>query len=950
MYGIKEKFSKDTKRRESPIYEIDKPGIAKTETPNTRHRTNMSLSTISRYIVRMSANSRHTDILQTLSLLSSVLIAASIAAYYAYTLASKSRQQYKMTNENSIRTQSTMNQETTTNSRTQSTMNQEMRMYGDLVNGMCYSAFLPVYLYLWINETDSTKWEGAKHINFAFAWTAVFCWYSYLFVDPLASTLAFLGMSTSIAGMDLYQWPHFGEVVVVPQFLWSLLIIGANTPLLLAYKCGLAIIALATAVAVAVQSPLLSVTDTLPLLLVATGVHVVFHYYTSTNWFDEENKSFISAHAASLILAGSFVYHVSSEIVTMYRSPGYASEGGYSILRAGFFSAVGLAAAGSFRREIDIKEALEVLVEVRAKEINKQAEQLRVVEHALQASETAIAITDSDQHIIWSNAALERLTNMTAAQQHNASLLDALNTSNMDGLQKGLSPNFLKTQREIMVNSKYVELESAPFPSAKDEHYDGSRFLVVLKDITEQRARERAEKAAEREALVAKTMNESMQTLSHELRTPLQGIMGITSLMISEPDLPKDVTELLSMIMVSARLLLTLINNMLDVRKCDADMMDTFQLGPTQLAPSLSDAVAFCKPFAVITDVGLEVCVGETGDVVVEANTLRFQQVMINLISNAIKYSTVGTNVSVSAKVMTLEEAEDNIANALFSAPHDEEDPPAARRSGMQVAAVSVSDEGTGIPETEESRRRIFGRFSQLEHSATTAIGGTDIGQPSGTGIGLNLCMEFVHRMKGEIWVTNNPNRGSRFSFYLPVIADDTSINSAPKVGSVLPRNSSVISSGLPPALVPETNAAAQFRVLLVDDSILNLKILRRMLERLGVEKITTVDSGKKALAALKDGDFNLVLTDLQMPEMSGDELSRTIRDSSSDMMDTIPLVVGLTAETRDSVDTLCEESGMALVLHKPITTDELKAFFDKLSDGHCRGLGNDFLSKTDED
>ena len=114
----------------------------------------------------------------------------------------------------------------------------------------------------------------------------------------------------------------------------------------------------------------------------------------------------------------------------------------------------------------------------------------------------------------------------------------------------------------IMVGRRNLAVEVTPFPSDQDKHACGSRFLVVLKDITEQRARKRAEKAAERKALGARAMSESMETLTHELRKPLQGVMRMTSMLLDDPTLSVDAQESLTVVMTLSRLLLTLINNL----------------------------------------------------------------------------------------------------------------------------------------------------------------------------------------------------------------------------------------------------------------------------------------------------------------------------------------------------------------------------------------------------
>jgi CheY-like chemotaxis protein len=132
-------------------------------------------------------------------------------------------------------------------------------------------------------------------------------------------------------------------------------------------------------------------------------------------------------------------------------------------------------------------------------------------------------------------------------------------------------------------------------------------------------------------------------------------------------------------------------------------------------------------------------------------------------------------------------------------------------------------------------------------------------------------------------------------------------------------------------------STAAGYRVLVVDDSIINLKVLFRMLTRLGVEKVETVDSGRSALEALKKGDYNMVLTDIQMPGMSGTELSDAIRRSPhAEKL----FVVAITAEVNESVVVRCQNSGIAHVLNKPITCHELKEFFETVA-GQLKPIGS---------
>jgi len=787
------------------------------------------------------------------------------------------------------------------------------------VNGLCYTAFLLIYLWMWLRDPI----PGAGQIVIAFAWTAVFSWVSYLKKSAVASILACLGMSASIAGMNLYRWPHSDEVVVLPQFLWSLLIICGNTPLNFLVKTALALLALATALVVAVYSPLLNVSDALPVLLGATAVHILFHYYAMIK--AGSKKELISAHGASLVLAGTFAYHMSHEILSILSKPGYATEGGYSILKAGFFASVGLAAAGAFRREIDVKESLEVQVEERTREIVKQAERLHMVGLALEESETAIAITDSDQRVVWFNPALKRLVERKESQLQNQPILEVLRPSHVDSSKLLICFNEKATlHEEITLCGSEILAEVSPFSEVEGAD-STARFLVVLKDITAQRARERAEQAAEQEAALAKAMSESIEVLSHDLRTPLQGILGMTSMMLDDPLVPIDTKESLSMVLASSRLLLTLINNLLDVRKCDADRMDAFQIVSVPLAETLENACDFCKPIATLTRVKIELSLDEARGATVQSDALRLQQVVINLTSNAIKYTAVGSIVRIRAQIATLERVEAAIDQALTSGPHQSAWDTRVKRL-VNVVVISVSDEGRGV--SSDAAGRLFGRFSQLQnHNEANKIGESTVGQPSGSGLGLNLCLKFVQRMKGNIWVINNDDGpGSTFAFYLPL----TSGSLARAYGSESPRRQALADSSFHGGSDDlEELFTGAYRVLVVDDSVINRKVVGRMLKRVGIETVGTADSGEKALELLEEVDYNLVITDIHMPGMSGMELSEAIREGN---FLSRPVVVGLTADASDSREAEYAESGMVHLLHKPVTKSQMQDFFENIA------------------
>jgi signal transduction histidine kinase len=626
--------------------------------------------------------------------------------------------------------------------------------------------------------------------------------------------------------------------------------------------------------------------------------------------------------------------------------PGSGKEGCVALIKEAFFVSLGMAATGVLQQEIVAKESLEVLVVERTAEIQAQAQELHLVGLALQASETAIAVTDVRQTIIWQNPAMGRLcqTQRTALGgfvTDGRCLVEALSLSSSSAQKldtsfanNDQSPH--KMEEEIVVGDATLTVQVSQFPESVDvsSTCQQNRFVVVLKDITELRTREKAEKAAQQEALVAQAMMETVEVVSHECRTPLQGIMGITSLLLGEAEsLPADVQESLELIMASSGLLLTLVNNMLDVRKCDANMMSDFQLVPIPLKPPMEDAAAFCRPLATISNVKLEIKYGDSSQhAIIESDALRLQQVLINLISNAVKYTSGESVIRIASNIKTISEVEGMIGNSL-AAGVVQTDRETASMGDTKVMVFSVSDAGKGIAPGQE--KRLFGKFSQLDSTQIHTLGGNSVGQPSGTGLGLNLCVNFVEIMKGNIWVTNNADGGACFSFYLPLVLETNGEVCVQRPPSPQEKSSTKDEAGPTnptTSLVSHRSASAsKYRVLLVDDTLINRKVFDRMLKRVGVGLVTTVESGVEALKALEAGEYNLVITDIQMPGMSGTELSSAIHQNRK--IAKLPLVVGLTAETSRDLYERCDACGIVDVMHKPMTVVEMKDYFEKVVD-----------------
>jgi two-component system sensor histidine kinase EvgS len=356
--------------------------------------------------------------------------------------------------------------------------------------------------------------------------------------------------------------------------------------------------------------------------------------------------------------------------------------------------------------------------------------------------------------------------------------------------------------------------------------------------------------------------------------------------------------------------------------------MEEFPLASLSAAGPIKDAVSFCLPLASISNVNIVTDLRTAENAIVKSNALRLQQVLINLVSNAIKYTKRGSDICIQIRSTTLGCAKKMISSAIVSSKNGDD---GGYGDESTVLVFSVSDHGPGI--LLDQADRMFRRYARLDTQPTRTLGSNNVGQPSGTGLGLHLCELFVERMNGRIWVTNNGKDvgGSCFSFYLPLIScaahetiEDPGMLNRSRVSYCHP-NSIDKQGGLDE--MQDEGSVFDRRVLYVDDILINRKVIGRMLKKIGISNPVTMESGKEALEELSTNRYDLVITDLQMPGMSGTELSAAIQDSNNES--TPPIVVGFTADTSSDATERCSKSGMSDVLYKPITLWEMKDYFE---------------------
>ncbi len=386
---------------------------------------------------------------------------------------------------------------------------------------------------------------------------------------------------------------------------------------------------------------------------------------------------------------------------------------------------------------------------------------------------------------------------------------------------------------------------------------------------------DRSQKQSEEIKALNQAQSRFFSSMSHEIRTPINTIIGLNEMILRE-DLPDEIREDAKNIESASKILLHLINDILDMSKIESGKMEILS-ADIDLATMVEDIKKMIKVRAKEKDLAFSVDVSPKLPAIIKGDEVRIKQILINLLNNSVKYTIKG-----SVKLSIYEETSSENESIVFS----------------------VTDTGMGIK--EESLPYLFNAFQRVDEHNTKMI--------EGTGLGLTIVKQLVDLMNGEISVYSEYAKGSTFTVKLPLErVGDASINM-----SKTNKNKTSKKNYLPMFTAPEA------RILVVDDIFMNIRVLERLLNKTEMT-IESATSGKQALEMTLKNNYDLIFMDHEMPEMNGVECFHEIRSQENGKSNNAKVII-LTANAATENADYYKAEGFDSYMTKPVDSRLLES------------------------
>ena len=525
-------------------------------------------------------------------------------------------------------------------------------------------------------------------------------------------------------------------------------------------------------------------------------------------------------------------------------------------------------------RTIVYRTAVLDLTERRRAEVarDETARQLQLI---MDSAPVPIGYLDKDERFVFVNAEYLRKFELDQQDVLGNSFRE-VHGSDMNGLiadiDKGIAGEASMLESEVISrsgNKYFLRINIAPDCTTGDAPCG---IVVIATDLTDQmrhlqelsEAKESAEKANR-----AKT--QFLANMSHELRTPLNGVLGMLQLLLNgyaEP-LQEKQQEMTTKALKSTKILLSIINDILDLSKIEAGRLD-IERKPFSIKECVADAIELFSIEAQQKGLEIGFSVGEDVPKATLGDNVRLRQVLLNLIGNALKFTMKGriaVRVEAGAK----------------------------KPDGKKDLIFTVTDTGIGIP--AQKKDLLFRPFGQLDESDTRRYGGT--------GLGLAISRRIIDIMGGTITVESEPGVGSSFSFNVPmqeVEEAKLAVSEAPPSGAIV---------------APVAEEEQKLRILVAEDDPMSSALLRSILERQGFQ-MELAQTGREAVEMWERGVFDLIIMDVQMPKLDGIAATRIIREKERATGKHVP-ILAITAHAYQEEGERCRAAGMDAFLPKPL-------------------------------